>query len=51
MDSVLSTIALQLADVPDPVRHEAVSAARELTGEREATGRASTKPSGARHDE
>ena len=45
--SLLSTIALQLADVPESVRHEAVRAARELIGEREAAGRASTRPSGA----
>lgn len=49
MSSLLSMIALQLAEVPEPVRHEAVEAARELTGEREAAGRASTRPSGADH--
>ena len=49
MSSLLSMIALQLAEVPEPVRREAVQAARELTGEREAAGRASTRPGGAEH--
>ena len=47
MSALLSMIALQLVDVPEPVRHEAVRAAREVTGEREAAGRAFTRPSGA----